>query len=67
MTACQRANLDGASFSQLSFPLASPEDLQVDDFQIPGTLNPVRFNPFRFLKSSIRRVFMNNDRLLEKN
>ncbi|MCW5202283.1 DUF362 domain-containing protein [Desulfobulbus sp. US4] len=66
MTACQRANLDGASFSQLSFPLASPEDLQVDDFQIPGTLNPVRFNPFRFLKSSIRRVFMNNDRLLEK-
>ncbi|MDU9048836.1 MAG: DUF362 domain-containing protein [Candidatus Electrothrix sp. Rat3] len=67
MAACQRANMDGAALAQLSFPLARPEDLQIDDFQVPGILNPVRFNPFRFLKSSIRRVFMNNDRLLEKN
>ncbi|MGB5687549.1 MAG: DUF362 domain-containing protein [Candidatus Electrothrix sp.] len=66
MAACQRAGLDGAALSQLSFPLATPEDLQVDDFQVPGILSPVRFNPFRFLKSSIRRVFMSNDRILEK-
>ncbi|MCI5126187.1 MAG: DUF362 domain-containing protein [Candidatus Electrothrix sp. AR5] len=66
MAACQRAGLDGAALTQLSFPLATPEDLQVNDFQVPGTLNPVRFNPFRFLKSSIRRVFMSNDKLLGK-
>ena len=66
MAACQRANIDGASLAQLSFPLAAPEDLQVNDFQVPDILTPVRFNPFRFLKSSIRRVFMNNDRLLGK-
>lgn len=64
MAACQRANMDGAALSQLSFPLAEPKNLQVDDFEVPGILNPVRFNPFRFLKSSIRRVFMSNDRLL---
>ncbi|MCI5161499.1 MAG: DUF362 domain-containing protein [Candidatus Electrothrix sp. AX5] len=64
MAACQRAHMHGAALSQLSFPLATPEDLQVNDFQVPGTLNPVRFNPFRFLKSSARRVFMSNDRLL---
>ena len=64
MAACQRAHMHGAALSQLSFPLATPEDLQVNDFQVPDPLNPVRFNPFRFLNSSIRRVFMNNDRLL---
>lgn len=64
LAACQRAHMDGAALSQLSFPLATPKDLQVNDFQVPGILSPVRFNPFRFLKSSIRRVFMNNDRLL---
>ncbi len=66
MAACQRAHMDGAALAQLCFPLATPEDLQVNDFQVPGILNPVRFNPFRFLKSSIRRVFMNNDSLLRK-
>jgi len=66
MAACRRAHMDGADLSQLSFPLAAPKDLQVNDFQVPGILNPVRFNPFRFLKSSLRRVFMNNDRLLER-
>ncbi len=66
MAACRRAHMHGAALSQLSFPLSAPEDLQVDNFQVPGILNPVRFNPFRFLKSSIRRVFANNDRLLEQ-
>ncbi|MCW5212026.1 DUF362 domain-containing protein, partial [Desulfobulbus sp. TB] len=58
MTACQRANLAGAKLSQLSFPLSCPADLEVNDFQVPGELSPVRFNPFRFFKSSIRRFFL---------
>ena len=58
MAACRRAGLQGASLSQLVFPSAAPEELQVDDFQVPGELNPVRFNPFRFLLSSVRRFFM---------
>jgi uncharacterized protein (DUF362 family) len=62
MAACQHAHIHGAALSQLSFPLAAPEDLQVDDFQVPGILNPVRFNPFRFLTSTVRRVFMSRDR-----
>ena len=58
MAACQRAGMAGANLAKISFPLAAPEDLQVDDFQVPDILNPVRFNPFRFLKSSIRRIVL---------
>ncbi len=62
MAACQRAHLQGAELSQLAFPLATQEDLQVNDFQVPTTLNPVRFNPFRFLTSSVRRFFLSRDK-----
>ncbi|MCI5180281.1 MAG: DUF362 domain-containing protein [Candidatus Electrothrix sp. AW3_4] len=62
MAACQRAKLAGAKFSQLSFPLSCPADLEVNDFQVPGELNPVRFNLFRFFKSSIRRFFLSINR-----
>ncbi|MCI5151098.1 MAG: DUF362 domain-containing protein [Candidatus Electrothrix sp. MAN1_4] len=64
MAACQRAELAGAHLSQLSFPLAQPEDLQVDDFQVPEQLNPIRFNPFRFLKSSVRRFVMGREKIV---
>ena len=63
MAACQRAELPGANLSHLSFPLAQPEELQVDDFQVPEQVNPVRFNPFRFLASSVRRFVMGRERL----
>ncbi|MCI5224822.1 MAG: DUF362 domain-containing protein [Candidatus Electrothrix sp. AR4] len=49
MSACQRAGMVGATLSQLSFPLSTPQELQVTDFQIPEELKPIRFNPFRFL------------------
>ncbi len=62
MAACQQANLQGAKLSQLSFPLSTPEDLQVNDFQVPTTLNPVRFNPFRFLSCIVRRFFLSRDK-----
>ena len=58
MAACRRAGRAGARAAQLSFPLAAPEELQVDDFQVPAVLNPVRFNPFRFVLSTARRMLM---------
>ncbi len=58
MPACLRAGLEGAELSRLSFPLATPLELQVSDFQVPDTLAPVRFNPFRFLQSTFRRILM---------
>ncbi len=64
MAACQRAELIGADLSQLSFPLSRPQALQVSDFQVPTALNPVRFNPFRFLQSSIKRILMSNGKVL---
>ena len=61
MAACRRAGLEGASLSRLVFPSAAPEELRVDDFQVPEELDPVRFNPFRFLKSSVRRFLMRTE------
>ena len=58
MSACLRAGFDGAELSRLSFPLATPLELQVSDFQVPDALAPVRFNPFRFLQSTFRRILM---------
>ncbi|WP_446010532.1 DUF362 domain-containing protein [Candidatus Electrothrix sp.] len=61
MAACQRAELPGANLSHLSFPLVQAEKLQVDNFQLPEKLNPVRFNPFRFFTSSVRRFLLSRD------
>ena len=58
MAACERAGMAGADLMRLSFPLLAPEELQVDDFLVPASLNPVRFNPFRFLKSTVRRMVL---------
>jgi uncharacterized protein (DUF362 family) len=56
MSACQRAEIRGAELSQLTFPLAAPAELQVSDFRFPDELNPIRFNPIRFLQSTFRRI-----------
>jgi uncharacterized protein (DUF362 family) len=58
LQACRRAGLIGTELSQLTFPLAAPSDIQVDDFQTPLELSPIRFNPFRFLKSSVERILL---------
>jgi uncharacterized protein (DUF362 family) len=64
MADCQRAGIPGVDLSQLSFPLSAPQELQVSDFQVPEELNPVRFNPFRFLKSTARRIFTSDEKVL---
>ena len=56
MQACRRAGILGAEFSQLQFPLATPRELQVTDFQVPGQLSAVRFDLFRFAKRTVRRI-----------
>ena len=56
MQACVHANLVGSDPAALRFPLQNPVSLQVKDFVVPDELIPIRFNPFRFITSSVRRV-----------
>ena len=48
-------SLPGSRFADLCFPLSSPQELRVTDFVVPETLKPVRFNPFSFFFSLIKR------------
>jgi len=50
-----RAGIPGSLLENLSFPLSAPDALRVDDFLVPESLNPIRFNPFSFVQSSLRR------------
>ncbi len=50
--------LVGADFSELLFPLAHPQELAVDDFCVPARLAPIRFRPFSFLYSSLKRTLL---------
>lgn len=54
--AAERRNIAGSHRADLSFPLSAPDDLQVDDFRVPSTLNSIRFRPFSFAVSAARRA-----------
>jgi uncharacterized protein (DUF362 family) len=56
--AAHRAGLAGTNMDELMFPLARPSGLAVNDFMVPEVLGPVRFNPFRFAKNSMKRVLL---------
>jgi len=56
MQACRDRGLTDMDWAGLDFPLATPVELRVTDFLVPTELNPVRFNPFRFLRNSVRRM-----------
>lgn len=56
--AAAHAGIAGSLLDGLSFPLSAPAELRVNDFSIPENLSPVRFNPFAFVLSSIRRKLM---------
>ncbi len=49
-------NLPGSRFSELSFPHLSPAVFYGSGFEAPLTLDPVRFSPFRFVSSHIKRI-----------
>lgn len=58
LQACQRSGLTGAVSGQLHFPLLAPADLRVAGFVVAPELMPVRFNPLRFAKNSVRRLLI---------
>lgn len=53
-----RAGLPGIELEELKFPLRLPTDLVVKGFKVPSELSPVRFNPFRFGKNSLKRILL---------
>ncbi len=54
--AAANRNIAGSNKADLSYPLCLPDDLQVYDFQVPFSLNPIRFRPFSFAVSAARRA-----------
>lgn len=56
---CKRRHLPGSTLTDLSFPLASPEKLQVQNFELPTTLHPIRFHPLHVVASLSRRAIKN--------
>jgi len=56
--AAHHAGLVGTNAEDLVFPLATPATLAVRGFVTPDALGPVRFNPFRFVKNSMKRALL---------
>ncbi|HHD57139.1 MAG TPA: DUF362 domain-containing protein [Desulfobulbaceae bacterium] len=54
--AAMHRKIVGSSSEEITYPLASLNDLQVHDFRVPGVLNPIRFRPFSFVFSAVRRA-----------
>ncbi len=54
--AAMHRKIFGSSSEDITYPLASPNDLQVHDFRVPGIVNPIRFRPFSFVFSAVRRA-----------
>ena len=56
--AAHRAGLQGTDMEAVHFPWARPIGLGAQGFEVPETLTPVRFNPFRFLQGSMQRLLL---------
>ena len=56
--AARQGGITGTVLTDLTFPLLTPAQCEVNDFMIPEELSPVRFNPFRFVKNSLKRVLL---------
>ena len=56
--AAQKRKLTGSDSAALSYPHEKPEIFHGSGFVAPAVLNPVPFNPLRFLKSSFRRMLL---------
>ncbi len=48
----------GSDATDLVFPRLLPGEIRYDDFEIPQYLNPVRFSPFRFLRSFLKKAVL---------
>jgi uncharacterized protein (DUF362 family) len=56
VVAAAKENLAGSSMAELEFPHLMPGSFAGSGFTIPATLSPVRFQPFRYLRSSLKRM-----------
>ncbi|WP_448871502.1 DUF362 domain-containing protein [Desulfobulbus propionicus] len=54
--AARKAGVAGTVMKHLIFSRAHPDAVAVKGFIVPEELAPVRFNPFRFVKSSLLRL-----------
>jgi len=54
-----RRNMSGTRMSELSFPIFHPDSFHGSGFMAPKKLSPIRFHPFKYCISSIKRVFLN--------
>lgn len=52
----EKLNLPGADFSKIDFPFDPSSKFYGSGFVVPDSLNPIRFNPFRFFSGMIRRL-----------
>lgn len=53
--AANACNHPGSRTENIRYPLSQPEDFAGTGFIAPGSLNGIRFNPFRFIGSTLRR------------
>ncbi|MBU2539474.1 MAG: DUF362 domain-containing protein [Proteobacteria bacterium] len=56
---CYRRNIAGSKFADLSFPLARPEDVEVQGFRPPSRMRPVSFHPWRLVLGAMKRIISN--------
>ncbi len=54
--AAEKLNWPGSAMQDLIFRQRRPEEFWGSDFVLPGTLTPVRFQPLRYLFSSLKRL-----------
>lgn len=52
------SNVWGADIEEIQFPAKSPDFFRGSGFIAPSTLEPIRFNPFRFVLGMFRRLFL---------
>ncbi|WP_457573965.1 DUF362 domain-containing protein [Desulfolithobacter sp.] len=57
---CHQQGLAATELATLHFPFYHPHELRVTGFVTPEQLNPVRFNPFRFMRNSLKRILLRN-------
>lgn len=54
--AAMQNSIVGSRKENISYSRSSPADLRIRGFSVPVTLNPIRFRPFSFALSTVRRV-----------
>lgn len=53
---CAHRKLAGSEVEHMVYPFLAPGDIQVPDFIVPAHLKPISFNPFRILKSGVKKL-----------